>query len=264
MKFGIECSKDIGQTMSEYDSNQERTSQYLENFDRQRVLKCLVQNPSPALFDVGANMGQSLDEFISWWPTASVFCFEPQKECWDALEQAQLEHKNNNVRIVKNAIGNTTGEELDFFTHDISNGLSGFNKVNLESDDSIQINKLDKSSNERFEYGQKFNHSRKVETLRLDDFMIREGIDHVDLLKIDTQGFEPEVLDGLGEFLSCVDVVLTELMFYDYYERKLSFSDLEQFLIPAGFSLYDINHISKNPMNGRTDWVDVIYVNERI
>lgn len=28
--------------------------------------------------------------------------------------------------------------------------------------------------------------------------------------------------------------------------------------------LYDISHISKNPMNGRTDWVDVIYVNSRV
>ena len=53
-------------------------------------------------------------------------------------------------------------------------------------------------------------------------------------------------------------------MFYDYYERSLSFFDIERFLIPAGFRLYDINHISKNPMNGRTDWVDVIYVNDRM
>jgi hypothetical protein len=58
--------------------------------------------------------------------------------------------------------------------------------------------------------------------------------------------------------------VLTELMFYDYYERSLSFSDIEKYLLPAGFTLYDINHISKNPMNGRTDWVDVIYVNRKV
>ena len=61
-----------------------------------------------------------------------------------------------------------------------------------------------------------------------------------------------------------VGVVLTELMFYDYYDRSLSFSDIEKYLIPAGFSLYDINHIAKNPMNGRTDWIDVIYVNRNV
>ena len=82
-------------------------------------------------------------------------------------------------------------------------------------------------------------------------------------MKIDTQGYEPEVIEGFGIDISKVDVVITELMFYDYYERSLSFFDIERFLIPAGFRLYDINHIAKNPMNGRTDWVDVIYVNER-
>ena len=55
-----------------------------------------------------------------------------------------------------------------------------------------------------------------------------------------------------------------ELMLYDYYSRSLSFTDIENYLIPAGFQLYDISHIAKNPMNGRTDWVDVIYVNNQI
>jgi hypothetical protein len=103
-----------------------------------------------------------------------------------------------------------------------------------------------------------------VEIIRSDDYMDSSGIEHVDLLKIDTQGYEPEVLEGFGKKLNDVDVVITELMFYDYYERRLSFSDIERFLLPAGFHLYDINHIAKNPMNGRTDWVDVIYVNKRL
>jgi hypothetical protein len=107
------------------------------------------------------------------------------------------------------------------------------------------------------------NHERQVDVVRLDDYMTGHRTARVNLLKIDTQGFEPEVLDGCGSRLSDVDVVLAELMFYDYYERRLSFSDVEKFLHPAGLRLYDISHISKNPMNGRTDWVDVIYVNDR-
>ena len=53
-------------------------------------------------------------------------------------------------------------------------------------------------------------------------------------------------------------------MLYDYYEKSLSFSELETPLHKAGFKLYDISHIAKNPMNGRTDWVDVIYVNDNL
>ena len=103
-----------------------------------------------------------------------------------------------------------------------------------------------------------------MKIIRLDDYLERLNINRVNLLKIDTQGFENQVLEGLGGRLADVDVVITELIFYDYYEHSLSFSDIERFLIPAGFHLYDISHISKNPMNGRTDWVDVIYVNNRL
>ena len=51
---------------------------------------------------------------------------------------------------------------------------------------------------------------------------------------------------------------------YDFYERSLSFSDIENYLLKSDFTMYDISHISKNPMNGRTDWIDVIYVNNRL
>jgi len=93
--------------------------------------------------------------------------------------------------------------------------------------------------------------------------MTKSNINKIDIVKIDTQGYEPEVLEGFGRKLSDIDLIITELMFYDYYERSLSFTDIEKYLIPAGFQLYDISHISKNPMNGRTDWVDVIYRNLR-
>ena len=68
----------------------------------------------------------------------------------------------------------------------------------------------------------------------------------------------------MGKKLDNIDVVLTELMFFDFYEKSLSFSDIEKYLHQYNFRIYDISHISKNPMNGRTDWVDVIYVNRRI
>ena len=127
--------------------------------------------------------------------------------------------------------------------------------------DSIRIDELKKESNNKLEeHYSKLNHERFVDILRLDEYMNNAGINHVDLLKIDTQGYEPEVISGLGERLSDVNVIVTELMLYDYYERSMSFSDIELYLLPAGFKLYDISSISKNPMNGRTDWVDVIYV----
>jgi len=248
--------------MKTYKSNEERTSEYLKNFNREKVLKFLIKEKSPTIVDIGANDGSSLLEFKKWWPKSKIHCFEPQKQCFEPLlNHASVFHEDD-VKIIKKAVGNKSNQELIFYTHDVSTGISGFNKVNIDSKDSIQLDKLKNSDRSVLEqYSKKFNHEEVVSTIRLDDYLEKAGVEHINLLKIDTQGFEPEVLEGTGEFLKNIGVVITELMFYDYYERSLSFSDIEKYLLPAGFTLYDINHIAKNPINGRTDWVDVIYVN---
>ena len=247
----------------EYADNRQRTAEYLNKFNRETVLKILIHAKHPQVFDVGANVGMSLDEFKQWWPDAQVHCFEPQEECFSELEKRASRY--DCVTINRCAVGDEQRTAVDFYTHDMSSGIAGFNKVNFESQDSIYLKGLvDKGDKVGLHaYRKSMNHRRQVRVLRLDDYMRETKTSRIDLLKIDTQGFEPEVLKGLGDRLADVRVVLTELMFYDYYERKLSFSDIERYLLPAGFALYDISHISKNPMNGRTDWLDVIYVNER-
>jgi|APSaa5957512535_1039671.scaffolds.fasta_scaffold53623_2 FkbM family methyltransferase len=251
--------------MSNHSTNQERTDEYLKKFDREKILKYLLKEKNPTIFDVGANAGQSLVEFKKWWPDSRVHCFEPQHECWDSLDKYQSEYSQNDVVINKHAVGNTFNDKAIFYSHDITSGQSGFNKINNKSLDSIDLQKKNEIGEGNVsEYEKTINHERSVKIIRLDNYMIDNNINHIDLLKIDTQGHEPEVLEGFGEKLSEVDIVITELMFYDYYERSLSFSDIEKFLHPAGLHLYDINHVAKNPMNGRTDWVDVIYVNDRL
>lgn len=251
--------------MKKYQTNQERTAEYLKDFDREKTLKYLIKETCPVIFDVGANVGATLDEFRQWWPNSEIHCFEPQQECWEELEKRANQYTTGKVVINRYATGNILNEHAAFYSHDISSGISGFNKINLHSQDSIHLNRLLKSDTRALHtYEESLNHERSVKIARLDRYMDESRIRRVNLLKIDTQGFEPEVLEGLGQRLSDVDVVITELMFYDYYERRLSFSDIERVLLPAEFCLYDISHIAKNPMNGRTDWVDVIYVHERI
>lgn len=251
--------------MRNYRNNQQRTEDYLKNFDREKTLKLLIKEARPVIFDVGANVGATFEDFKLWWPESAVHCFEPQQECWGSLEQRVGRYPANEAVLNKVAAGSTSSDASTFFVHDINSGVSGFNKINLQSRDSIHLRDLKESDAQALrKYEQSLNRARSVKVIRLDEYMTEAGVERVNLMKIDTQGYEPEVLEGLGEKLANVDVIITELMFYDYYERRLSFSDIEKYLLPAGLRLYDINHISKNPMNGRTDWVDVIYVNERV
>lgn len=251
--------------MNKHTDNEQRTAEYLKRFSREKTLQFLIPCSDPMVFDVGANVGGTITEFKSFWPDARIHAFEPQEECWNDLAVAKAKYPEGHIIINQLAAGNAACEARSFFTHDMSKGTSGFNKINLQSRDSIHLKALsDAGMPKVHEYEKAINHERRVPVVRPDEYMETHGIDRIHLLKIDTQGHEPEVLEGFGNKLRDVDVVLTELMFYDYYERSLSFSDIERFLLPAGFRLYDISHIAKNPMNGRTDWVDVIYVNRRI
>jgi len=250
--------------MTELTTNEQRTREYLKKFSREKVLKFLLKEEELTIFDVGANNGLSLLEFKSWWPKSTIHCFEPQQECWDELESRAAGYATESVFINRVGAGEKDFDSLTFYTHDITTGQSGFNRVNTHSQDSVRLQELEGSKEALAGYESSMNHAREVPVTRLDNYIANNQIKNINLLKIDTQGYEPEVLAGLGEDLKSVDVVISELMFYDFYERTLSFTDIEKYLLPAGFKLYDISHISKNPMNGRTDWVDVIYVNERL
>jgi hypothetical protein len=51
-----------------------------------------------------------------------------------------------------------------------------------------------------------------VPVFRLDTILRRESLDRVAVLKIDTEGYEMEVLKGAGERISGVDHIILELL----------------------------------------------------
>ena len=78
-------------------------------------------------------------------------------------------------------------------------------------------------------------------------------------MKIDTQGWELEVLRGANEILRQSKVVLTEWIFDDVYGQPPPIHELDKILSDAGFRLCDISHIYKDLKTMRTLWVDLIY-----
>jgi len=247
------------------EENNQRIKEYNKKFNVEKILKYILKENKPIIFDVGANVGNTIIEYKKYWPEAKIHAFEPQEECLKTLEVISDNFKGD-ICINNVAVGSDHNHILEFYTHDINSEISGFSKINLNSNDSIFLNKIknEKSKSDIDDYEKTINHKKLVKTIRLDKYLEKNSIDKINLLKIDTQGYEKEVLDGLGSFLSKTDIVLTEIMFFDYYEKKLSFTDIEKYLLPAGFELYNISHISQNPMNGRTDWIDVIYVNKNL
>ena len=240
-----------------YKSSEQRTQDYVERFDRNSVLTSLVDSEEPIIFDVGANTGQTLETFKQLWPESIIHCFEPIKEFYDKLLENSL--KYDEVSSHNFAFGDSDKEQVKFYYHEVQPMLSGVYQLNPNSKDSVAINEPDLAGLKEGDFMKNANKEITVKQHKLDTFVGYWDIPKIDILKLDTQCSEAKILKGAEETLEKTSVVLTELNFYDLYTRNLSFYDIEQYLKPAGFRLYDISYISKNPLNGRTDWVDVIY-----
>ena len=245
----------------QYSSNESRSLEHAAKFGRDAILKSLIKTPRPLVFDVGGYTGKSIVGIKTAFPDARVFSFEPNPQVIEALRGVAANYSD--VEVTQVAVSNASGT-VEYYQQGINPGLGGIHKRNVESRDSIDLTRLREGADsaERARYLAEVNKAHlSVPTITLGEFAKSRGLTGpVELVKIDVQGHEPEVLEGCGDLLARTHVVLTEISFYDLYEKSVSFYDVEQVLRPHGFRLWDISHISKNPMNGRTDWVDAIYV----
>lgn len=241
--------ENVGQSKS-------RNNEFREKFTRERLLQHVVTAAEPIIFDIGAHHGESVAYLKPLFPKASIYSFEPDPDSFNVLSASAIE----GVSYFNLALSDADGT-LSFYRNKISHTNSLF-KVNLDSKDSIGIAKA-KTENDA-QYFEGFNEEVKVASTRLDSFTKQHSIGRIDLLKIDVQGAECRVLTGARESLKNTRVVVIEICFFDYYEHQTTFMDVENILSPLGFRLFSISEISNNPMNGRTDWAEVVYLNQSI
>lgn len=231
-----------------------RNKEFQEKFNREGLFRHVVKAEKPVIFDVGAHHGESVTFLKTLFPNALIYSFEPDPDSFEVLSTSVIE----GVSCFNLAISDVDGV-ASFYRNKISHTNSLF-KVNLNSKDSIGI--ANATAENDTQYFDSFNEEVKVSTIRLDGFAKQCSIEQIDLLKIDVQGAECRVLAGAKETLKHTKVIVLEISFFDYYEHQTAFIDVEKILLPLGFRLFSISEISNNPMNGRTDWAEVVYLNQ--
>ena len=89
------------------------------------------------------------------------------------------------------------------------------------------------------------NQNTKSELLSLrtlDEYVNKNNISKIHLLKIDTQGFEDKVLAGAQETLekNLIDVIELEIQLGKMYEKTSSFNEIENLIYPYGYKFIAI------------------------
>ena len=100
-----------------------------------------------------------------------------------------------------------------------------------------------------------------VETETVDHFCAAHGIDHIDILKADTQGYELEVLTGARGLIDAgrIRALLVEITFTEQYKDQPRHFEVMRFIDDLGFSLYGLYGVHRQA--GQVSHVDALYLN---
>jgi FkbM family methyltransferase len=134
-------------------------------------------------FDIGAHTGETALMLLQTFPSVHVHSFEPLPENFAELKAAMAGH---NVSTIHAAVSDSSG------TTAIARGPTSF-RASVHGD----------------------GPTVEVPAMTVDEYVNNHGLDHVDLLKIDTEGHESHVLRGASRLLSSglVEFVLCECEF---------------------------------------------------
>lgn len=167
-------------------------------FDIRKFYSSLGQRPK-TLLDVGANVGQTSVYLKRWFPEAEVLAFEPVRQTYDSF--LANTRRLSGVRAFQVAVGAEDGTKTLLL------------RANSELNTLVDVPGIDHADLGRRE---------TVEVRALDSFCFEQGIEFIDLLKIDSQGFELEVLAGASRLIAekRVRFVLAEVGFRQDQEGK--------------------------------------------
>ena len=197
------------------------------------LTKIIIPKSDPVIFDVGANKGQSIERYKKIFQNPIIHSFEPNIDEIDFLKKKYIDKKN--LYLNNFALGDDKGNlELNI---NANTGHSSFKNL---IPNTTWIKERSKTLNID---SQKYTTKKtKIELTTLDDYVIKENISSIDILKIDTQGFEDKVLKGAQKFLSenKIKLIQLELIFSEIYENPLQIYDVEKTLIPNNYKLLGI------------------------
>jgi FkbM family methyltransferase len=181
-------------------------------FDLQRWIE-----PQPSIiFDVGANVGDTVCRFARFFPTAQIHAFEPASNTFSLLEQRM--HNVNRVHCRRLAVGAEKGQAPLALQRDHErNSL-----VSVRADAPCET----------------------VDLVSLDDYTRAHQINTISILKIDVEGYELEVLKGATSLLRsrAIQAIYAECGFEPTDRDKTMFEALHGELKGLGYRFAGLYH----------------------
>lgn len=196
---------------------------------------------SEVIFDIGANTGIYSLTAKALNPKAGVYAFEPSKHIFNRLLE-NSNANNFNIHCKQLAVSNQTGNQVLFDLPYASDNasLSPEKMKNWEGYNGAII-----------EY--------EVKTITLSDYIEENSIGKIDLIKIDVELHEPEVIEGLGQYLlKFQPIIIFEMLTADVAQKlkqQINLNEFRLFHLKNNNSAVELDDFKfKNDTQNSREW----------
>ena len=174
--------------------------------------------PNSTIIEVGANIGFESLYYARKYPDCLIYSYEPGRYAYDTLLRSKAYNHLDNLRVFKLAVGERSGS-LEIATPTESSKNKGLGSLNANQD-------LDDSY-----------VKEQIEMVTLDSHCTPDH--RVSVLKIDTQGFEWNVLQGATALIGKHRPVILFEHEDQYHENALETRKrMGEFFDRTGYDLY--------------------------
>jgi FkbM family methyltransferase len=194
-----------------------------------------AQKDIDLVLDVGANCGQFAAEIRTFYK-GEILSFEPVSTAFAQLKQTAADDKN--WKCFQLALGSKTesgsihvtqGTQFSSFLNSSAHCVEMGDQARKVKDEQVSIRRLDEFLKES-----------------VPDFRQRRIF-----LKVDTQGFDVEVIKGLGEQIGHISALQSEVSIIPLYEGMPHWTESVAFLEESGFVIAGMFPVT-------LDWLRVI------
>jgi FkbM family methyltransferase len=214
-----------------------------------RAVECLrkpwlLRAGIKTIIDVGANTGQFARAIHEVLPEASIYSYEPLRDCFVELQRTMSGIKN--FQAFNTALAEIEGE-AEFYRSAWS-----------PSSSLLPMQQLHKQ-NFPFTSGE----SREtVKVRRLDDCAKELKIENEILVKLDVQGAEDKVIVGGKTLLQRAKVLVVETSMDSLYQGQPLFADIFKLLDGLKFRYKGALNQAFSPLDGSILYADSVFIHE--
>ena len=176
------------------------------------------------IFDIGANIGFVTYQFQKRFPGAHIYAFEPNPEIFHKLEGSYKAEPN--IHVFQIGIGDEVGTLS--FNLNANTGTSSFLV-------SAEYHKLNQAKH--------LLPPIEVQVDTLDSFAARNGLDTINILKMDIEGYELKALQGAENLLKrqAVDIIYSEVTIVPQYIGQPLFHQITSYLEQKDYHLFNMD-----------------------